>query len=70
VVYAKDRRTWSFRAYPDVFDWLDEEAERRGVSRNEVMNLIIREARSGVYTVYGEEGPKKHVPKRWWQDDE
>tara|TARA_R110000824_G_scaffold7695_3_gene34773 strand:+ start:560 stop:769 length:210 start_codon:yes stop_codon:yes gene_type:complete len=69
VVYSKDRKVMTLRAFPDVMQWLVEEAERRGISKNEVVNIIIREARDQIYTVHTDEGPKKHVPKRWWQKD-
>lgn len=70
MVYSKSRTAWTFRASPDVVEWLTAEAKLRGTSRNEVLNIMCREARDGVFTVHTDEGRSKKVAaKRWWQED-
>jgi hypothetical protein len=61
---------FSFRAKQETIAWLRVESKKRGVSVNELMNLLVAEARKGIFTVYDDEGsPKTIVPRRWWEDD-
>ena len=57
----------SFRAPPDVMAWLEEEAKRRGIGKNECMNAILRNARDGVAVVHTVTGPMETpVDRPWW----
>ncbi len=71
MTYLKGTVKTTFRAAPDVVEWLRDEATRRGMSMNKLLNSLAREARDGIYTVFNEDGDeKKHVPPHWWQEDE
>ena len=66
MVHSSRREAMSFRAYPEVMAWLRVEAKRRRVSKNEVLNIIVQEARKDIATTYEENKPPSRQ-KRWWE---